>query len=108
MFGRVGGREVEGARLSQQIFPAFSGHRRVEQERRAVGSNARNMILSKNKKIVVFETHHHHYLTKYTLYLTTLRPMSGVMSRMISVLVKFLATLVTRLGPMMANVPGSL
>ena len=53
VFGRVGGREVEGARLSQQIFPAFSGHRRVEQERRAVGSNARNMILSKNKQIVV-------------------------------------------------------
>ena len=54
MFGCEGGGEVEGARLSQQIFPAFSGHRRVEQERRAVGSNARNMILSKNKKIVVF------------------------------------------------------
>ena len=34
--------------------------------------------------------------------------MSGVMSRMFSVPVKFLATLVTRLGPMMGIVPGSL
>ena len=53
VIGRVGGGKVERARLPQQIFPAISGLRGVEQERRAVGGNARNMILSKNKQIVV-------------------------------------------------------
>ena len=51
VFCCVRGREVQGARLPQQILPAVSGHWRVKQMRRPVGSHAGNMILSENKHI---------------------------------------------------------
>ena len=48
VFGSERGSEVQRARLSQQIFPAVSRHRRVEQMWRPVSSHAREVILPKS------------------------------------------------------------